>query len=169
MDPSAWTLIVLIVIIIWSIFTMAKTVPEQWVYVVERLGKYLKTLEAGFHILLPFLDKVAYKHSLKEMPIDVPEETYTTMDNRSVKVESSLVIRVFDPIKASYGGYNYKLAIKQLIQTTLGAEIGNMTHEEILKSRRKICSLIVNALEKAADPWGIKIIRYEIKNIVKIM
>ena len=140
MEPIVWVLIVVVILAIWTLFQTARIVPTQWAFVVQRLGKYKKTLEAGFHILIPFLDKVAYKHSLKYM-------------------------RVIDPIKASYGIRDYRFAITQLAQTTMRSEIGKMDLDVTFESRDNINSSIVAAVDEASDPWGIKVTRYEIKNI----
>ena len=151
--------------IILTIFKTAKIVPNQWVYVVEKLGKYSRSLEAGFHILVPFLDKVAYKHSLKEMAIDVPPQICITKDNITVEIDGVLYMRVVDPYKASYGIQNYRFAITQLAQTTMRSEIGKIDLDVTFESRDNINSSIVNAVDEASDPWGIKVTRYEIKNI----
>jgi regulator of protease activity HflC (stomatin/prohibitin superfamily) len=129
------------------------------------LGKYSRSLEAGFHILYPFLDKVAYKHSLKEFAIDVPPQSCITKDNISVEIDGVLYMRVVDPVKASYGIRDYKFAIIQLAQTTMRSEIGKIDLDVTFESRENINSSIVNAVDEASDPWGIKVTRYEIKNI----
>lgn len=158
-------LIVLAFVIILTIFKTARVVPNQWVYVVERLGKYRASLEAGFHVLFPFLDRVAYKHSLKEMAIDVPPQMCITKDNITVEIDGVLYMRVVDPIKASYGIRNYQYAIVQLAQTTMRSEIGKLDLDVTFESRENINASIVNSVDEASDPWGIKVTRYEIKNI----
>lgn len=158
-------LIVLAVLIILTIFKTARVVPNQWVFVIERLGKYRGSLEAGFHILFPFLDRVAYKHSLKEMAIDVPPQMCITKDNITVEIDGVLYMRVVDPIKASYGIRNYQYAIVQLAQTTMRSEIGKLDLDVTFESRENINASIVNSVDEASDPWGIKVTRYEIKNI----
>lgn len=165
MEPIVWFLIVVIILVIWILFQTAKIVPTQMAFVVQRLGKYKKTLEAGFHILIPILDKVAYKHSLKEMAIDVPPQTCITKDNISVEIDGVLYLRVIDPIKASYGIRDYRFAITQLAQTTMRSEIGKLDLDVTFESRDNINSSIVASVDEASDPWGIKVTRYEIKNI----
>jgi regulator of protease activity HflC (stomatin/prohibitin superfamily) len=151
--------------IVVTLFKIARIVPNQWIYVIERLGKYKGSLEAGFHFLAPFVDKVAYKHSLKEMAIDVPPQGCITKDNISVEIDGVLYMRVIDPVKASYGIRNYQFAIIQLAQTTMRSEIGKIDLDVTFESREGINSQIVNAVDEASDPWGIKVTRYEIKNI----
>ncbi len=165
MEGISLVFIVLAFFIIVVIFKTAKIVPNQWVFVVERLGKYNRTLSAGFHILMPFLDKVAYKHTLKESAIDVPPQTCITKDNIGVEIDGVLYLRVVDPIKASYGITNYIFAITQLAQTTMRSEIGKIDLDVTFESRDNINGSIVAAVDEASDPWGIKVTRYEIKNI----
>ena len=165
MEGISIVFLVLAFFIIVVIFKTAKIVPNQWVFVVERLGKYNRTLSAGFHILWPFLDKVAYKHTLKETAIDVPPQTCITKDNIGVEIDGVLYLRVVDPIKASYGITNYIFAITQLAQTTMRSEIGKIDLDVTFESRDNINGSIVSAVDEASDPWGIKVTRYEIKNI----
>ncbi len=165
MDPITVVLLVLAFFVIITLFRTARIVPNQGVFVIERLGKYSRSLEAGFHILIPFLDKVAYKHSLKEMAIDVPPQNCITKDNISVEIDGVLYIRVVDPVKASYGIRNYQFAIIQLAQTTMRSEIGKIDLDVTFETRENINSSIVNSVDEASDPWGIKVTRYEIKNI----
>jgi regulator of protease activity HflC (stomatin/prohibitin superfamily) len=165
MDPLAIFIGVVAFIFIIAIFRMARVVPTQTVYLVERLGKYRRTLGAGFHLLFPFIDKVAYKHSLKEMAIDVPPQTCITKDNIAVEIDGVLYLKVTDPIKASYGIRNYAFAITQLSQTTMRSEIGKIDLDVTFESRENINGFIVAAVDEASDPWGIKVTRYEIKNI----
>lgn len=165
MEPLTVVLLILAFFFIITIFKTARIVPTQWVYVVERLGRYKKNLEAGFHILVPFLDKVAYKHSLKEKAVDVPPQTCITKDNIAVEIDGVLYMRVVDPVKASYGIRNYEFAITQLAQTTMRSEIGKIDLDVTFESRENINSSIVAAVDEASDPWGIKVTRYEIKNI----
>jgi len=165
MEPYVWALIIATILAIWIFTQTAKVVPTQMAFVVQRLGKYKKTLEAGFHILIPLLDKVAYKHSLKEMAIDVPPQTCITRDNISVEIDGVLYLRVIDPIKASYGIRDYRFAITQLAQTTMRSEIGKLDLDVTFESRDNINSSIVASVDEASDPWGIKVTRYEIKNI----
>jgi len=150
------------------IIILAKTaviVPQQNAYVVERLGKFSGQLEAGFHILFPFLDKVAYKHTLKEQAIDIPEQICITNDNVQVGVDGVLYMQVLDAARASYGIGNYMFAISQLAQTTLRSEIGKIALDRTFEERSTINANVVNELDKASDPWGVKVLRYEIKNI----
>ena len=165
MDGLTFLLIFVAVFAVITIFRTARIVPNQWVYVVERLGKYSRTLSAGFHILVPFLDRVAYKHSLKERAIDVPPQNCITKDNIAVEIDGVLYMRVLDPVKASYGITDYRFAITQLAQTTMRSEIGKIDLDSSFESRENINMSIVAAVDEASDPWGIKVTRYEIKNI----
>ncbi len=148
------------------IMRSARVVPQKTVFIVERLGKYHATLEAGFHILIPFIDRVAYKHTLKEMVIDVPPQSCITKDNIAVEVDGILYMQVMDPVKASYGISDYVFASTQLAQTTMRSEIGKIDLDRTFEEREKINSEIVAALDKAAEPWGLKVTRHEIKNII---
>lgn len=141
-------------------------VPQRSASIVERLGKYAGTLEAGFHILIPFLDRVAYKHSLKELAIDVPSQTCITKDNISVEVDGILYLQVVDAKKASYGITNYQFASIQLAQTTMRSVIGKMELDKTFEERDSMNGAIVSAVDTASDPWGVKVTRYEVKNIV---
>ena len=144
----------------------ARVVPQKTVYIVERLGKYRATLEAGFHILVPFVDRIAYKHSLKEMVVDVPAQVCITKDNISVEVDGILYFQIMDPVKASYGINNYVFGSTQLAQTTMRSEIGKIELDRTFEERMKVNHEIVNAVDKASEPWGLKVTRYEIKNII---
>jgi len=160
--------IILIIIglaLIAIIFSIVKIVPTQSAYVVERLGKYQRTLEAGFNIIAPFIDRVAYKHNLKEIAVDVEPQNCITKDNISVSIDGILFYRVIDPVKASYGIQDYQFAISQLAQTTMRSEIGSLELDVTFESRDNINGAIVTAVDEASDPWGIKVTRYEIKNI----
>jgi regulator of protease activity HflC (stomatin/prohibitin superfamily) len=160
--------IVMLVIAIVVIVVIAKTavvVPQQNAYVVERLGKFSRTLNAGFHILIPFIEKVAYKHTLKEQAVDIAEQICITNDNVQVGVDGVLYMQVLDPGRASYGIGNYMFAISQLAQTTLRSEIGKIDLDRTFEERGTINSNVVSELDKASDPWGVKVLRYEIKNI----
>ncbi len=162
------TLIAVIVIVILVIIVIARTaivVPQQSAYVVEHLGKYRKTMFAGFHILLPFVEKVAYKHSLKEIALDIPEQVCITRDNVQVGVDGVLYMKVLDPQRASYGITDFVFAIAQLAQTTLRSEIGKIDLDKTFEERTSINMSVVEELDKASDPWGVKVLRYEIKNI----
>ena len=162
------TVIVFGVVAVLVIIMIAKTavvVPQQNAFVVERLGRYRKTLHAGFHILLPFLDVVRYKHSLKERAQDIDEQICITRDNVQVGVDGVLYLKVMDAQRASYGVANYLFAITQLAQTTLRSEIGKIDLDRTFEERTTINIAVVTELDKASDPWGIKVLRYEIKNI----
>jgi len=150
------------------VFVLARTtivVPQQNAYVVERLGKYRTTLGAGFHILVPFMDVIRYRHSLKEVAVDIPEQVCITRDNVQVHVDGVLYLKVLNPERASYGVSDYPFAISQLAQTTLRSEIGKIDLDRTFEERMHINLQIVNELDKATEPWGIKVLRYEIKNI----
>jgi regulator of protease activity HflC (stomatin/prohibitin superfamily) len=161
-------LIVLVIFAILVLVIVAKTaivVPQQSAYVVERLGRYAGTLDAGFHILVPFIDVVRYKHSLKENAIDIPAQVCITRDNVQVGVDGVLYLQVLDASKASYGITNYRFAIIQLAQTTLRSEIGKIELDRTFEERAAINANVVSELDKASAPWGVKVLRYEIKNI----
>lgn len=161
--------IILIGLIIFFVIVLFKTmriVPQKSAFIVERLGKYNKTLEAGLHILIPFLDKVAYKHTLKEQAIDVPAQTCITKDNISVEVDGILYMQVMDAKNASYGIDHYRFAATQLAQTTMRSVIGKMELDKSFEERDTINGSIVAAVDMASDPWGVKVSRYEVKNIV---
>ena len=157
--------IILIIAIVFIFIQCVRVVPQQQAWVVQRLGKYTTTLDAGLHILVPFIDSVAYKHTLKEQTIDVPPQQCITNDNISVEVDGFLYLRVMDPKAASYGIGNYLFACTQLAQTTMRSEIGKLQLDRTFVEREKINSEIVDAVDKASDPWGIKVTRYEIKSI----
>lgn len=140
-------------------------VPQRSVYIVERLGKYHRQLHAGFHLVIPFIDKMAYKHSLKELAIDVDVQVCITKDNIAVEVDGLLYLQVMDPQKASYGITNYLFATTQIAQTTMRSVIGKLALDQTFEERDNINALIVEAADKASDPWGIKVTRYEIKDI----
>ena len=156
---------ILAVIVLVAILKTAIVVPQKTVYIVERLGKYSCTLDAGFHILIPFIDNIAYKHTLKEQAIDVPPQECITKDNIAVSVDGILYVQVMDPVKASYGIGNYLFATTQLAQTTMRSEMGKLDLDRSFEERTSINAAIVSAVDKASDPWGIKVTRYEIKNI----
>ena len=143
----------------------AVVVPQQSAYVVERLGKYSSTHNAGLHILVPFIDVIRYRHSLKELAVDVPEQICITRDNVQVGVDGVLYIKVLDAERASYGITDFRFAISQLAQTTLRSEIGKIDLDRTFEERGTINVSVVNELDKASSPWGVKVMRYEIKNI----
>ena len=157
--------IIVAVIVVWTIFQVARVVPQRENFVVERLGKYSKTLSAGFHLLVPFLDRVAYKHSLKEQAIDVPSQSCITKDNIAVEIDGILYVQVVDAQLASYGIENYFYATSQLAQTTLRSEIGKIELDRTFEERDLINAQVVAAVDAASDPWGVKVLRYEIKDI----
>ena len=165
MDPMViiWIGIAFFVFVI--VLPSIKVVPQRSAYIVERLGKYKGTLQAGFTILVPFLDKVRYKHSLKEQAIDVASQTCITRDNIAVEVDGILYLQVIDPAKASYGIEDYKFASIQIAQTTMRSIIGKLELDRTFEERETINTSIVDAVDKASDPWGVKITRYEVKNI----
>src|SRR5205085_5665245 len=144
---------------------IARVVPQQQAWVVERLGKYSDTLQAGFHILVPFLDTVRYKHSLKEIAVDVPEQICITKDNVQVAVDGVLYIKILNPQRASYGITDYNYAISQLAQTNLRSEIGKIDLDKTFEERTNINMQVVSEVDKASEAWGVKVLRYEIKNI----
>jgi regulator of protease activity HflC (stomatin/prohibitin superfamily) len=160
--------IIWIGLIILALIILAKyirVVPQKSAFIIERLGKYKKTLTAGFHVLVPMIDRVAYKHTLKEQALDVVSQTCITKDNISVEVDGILYLQVMDPIKASYGIDNYQFAATQMAQTTMRSVIGRMELDKTFEEREAINTSIVDAVDKASDPWGVKVTRYEVKNI----
>ena len=164
---SAGTLVVLFLalLVLYVIAKTAVVVPQQSAYVVERLGKYANTLNAGFHILLPFVDTIRYRHSLKETAIDIPEQVCITRDNVQVAVDGILYLKVLNPERASYGISDFHFALSQLAQTTLRSEIGKIELDRTFEERTNINIQVVNELDKASESWGVKVLRYEIKNI----
>ena len=161
-------LTVFLVLAALALFVISRTaivVPQQSAYVVERLGRFRDSLEAGFHILIPFLDVVRYRHSLKENAVDIPEQVCITRDNVQVHVDGVLYMKVMNPERASYGVTDYLFAISQLAQTTLRSEIGKIDLDRTFEERMHINGQLVAELDKATEPWGIKVLRYEIKNI----
>lgn len=164
---TAYTIILLILglFLFIAFLSTFKVVPQRQVFIVERLGKYSRSLDAGFHILIPFIDKVAYKQNLKEQAIDVASQMCITRDNIAVEVDGILYLQVIDPQKASYGIDNYKFAVVQIAQTTMRSIIGKMELDKTFEERETMNAGIVEAVDKASDPWGIKVSRYEVKNI----
>ena len=165
MSGGLVVVLMLAMLVVVVVAKTARVVPQQSAFVVERLGKYSTTLNAGFHILVPFFDVVRYKHSLKETAIDIPEQICITRDNVQVGVDGVLYSKVLDPHRASYGISDYQFAIIQLAQTTLRSEIGKIDLDKTFEERTNINVQVVNELDKASEPWGIKVLRYEIKNI----
>ncbi len=153
------------IFIVIVFFSTIKIVPQRTAYILERLGKYRGTLMAGFQIIVPFIDKIAYKHTLKEQAIDVASQSCITRDNIAVEVDGILYLQVLDPKKASYGIDNYKFASIQIAQTTMRSVIGKLELDRTFEERETINTVIVEAVDKASDPWGVKVTRYEVKNI----
>lgn len=158
--------IVLFIAVMVFIIKAVKVVPQQHAYIVERLGRYHATLTPGLNILIPFVDRLAYKHSLKEVPLDVPSQICITRDNTQLKVDGILYFQVTDPQRASYGTSDYLLAITQLSQTTLRSVIGKMELDKTFEERDEINQIVVASLDEAAINWGVKVLRYEIKDLV---
>jgi regulator of protease activity HflC (stomatin/prohibitin superfamily) len=156
----------LIIFVVIAFLKTIRVVPQKVAFIVERLGKYNATLDAGLHVLIPFIDKVSYRHTLKEQAIDVPSQTCITRDNIAVEVDGILYLQVIDPQKASYGINNYQFAATQLAQTTMRSVIGKLELDRTFEERDTINTTIVEAVDKASDPWGVKVTRYEVKNIV---
>jgi regulator of protease activity HflC (stomatin/prohibitin superfamily) len=151
--------------LLWMFFKTAVVVPQQNAYVVERLGRFSGVLDAGFHILIPFIDVIRYRHLLKEQAIDIPEQVCITKDNVQVAVDGILYLKVLDPERASYGISNYVFAITQLCQTNLRSEIGKIDLDRTFEERTHINTQVVSEVDKASEAWGVKVLRYEIKNI----
>jgi regulator of protease activity HflC (stomatin/prohibitin superfamily) len=156
---------ILALLVVITLFKFIRIVPQKSAYIIERLGKYSGTLDAGFHLLVPFIDRVAYKHTLKEQAIDVASQTCITKDNISVEVDGILYLQVMDAKKASYGIDNYRFASTQIAQTTMRSIIGKMALDKTFEERESMNATIVEAVDKASDPWGVKVTRYEVKNI----
>jgi regulator of protease activity HflC (stomatin/prohibitin superfamily) len=157
--------IVIAVIAIIFVTRAIKIVPQQHAWVVERLGRYDRTLTPGLSIVVPFVDRVAYKHSLKEVPLDVPSQVCITKDNTQLQVDGILFFQITDPMRASYGSSDFMIAITQLAQTTLRSMVGKMELDKTFEERDAINAQVVNALDEAASNWGVKVLRYEIKDL----
>ena len=166
MDFSTVLTVGFVILVVITLLKTARVVPQREQYVVERLGKFSRTLDAGFHILVPFVDRVAYKLNLKEQAFDVASQTCITKDNISVAVDGVIYMQVVDSRAASYGIENYLFATSQLCQTTLRSEIGKIELDRTFLERETINAQVVAAVDRAAEPWGVKILRYEIKDIV---
>lgn len=158
-----WAVIAVVVILIFR--NIVRIVPQNQAFIVERLGKYSTTLEAGFHLLFPFIDKVAYRHSLKEFAIDVPAQQAITKDNVALGIDGVLYMRIMDPRAASYGVENLRFAITQLAQTTMRAEIGKLSLDQTFESRENVNAMVTQAIDEASEAWGTKVLRYEVKDI----
>ena len=156
---------ILAIVVFIVIAKTAVVVPQQSAYVVERLGRYHATMQAGFHILVPFIDVIRYRHSLKEIALDIPAQVCITRDNVQVGVDGVLYLKVLNPERASYGITDYVFAISQLAQTTLRSEVGKIDLDRTFEERTNINQQVVAELDKASEPWGVKVLRYEIKNI----
>ena len=157
--------IVLLVVAIVFITQAVKVVPQQHAWIRERLGKYAGTLTPGMDLIIPFVDRVAYKHSLKEIPLDVPSQVCITRDNTQLQVDGILYFQVTDPMRASYGSSNYIMAVTQLAQTSLRSVIGKLELDKTFEERDMINAQVVNAIDEAALNWGVKVLRYEIKDL----
>ncbi len=165
MDTALVFTLAIAVVVIFVLMKTAIVVPQQSAYIVEFVGKYSRTLQAGFHILIPFVERVAYKHTLKEMAIDIPEQICITRDNVQVGIDGVLYMQILDASRASYGISNYEFAISQLAQTTLRSQIGKIELDRTFEERATINANVVSELDKASEPWGVKVLRYEIKII----
>ncbi len=165
MNAASVILIAIAIFIVLIFISTIKIVPQRSAFIIERLGKYRDTLQAGFHIIFPYVDRISYKHTLKEQSIDVASQICITRDNISVEVDGILYLQVMDPKKASYGIDHYRFASIQLAQTTMRSVIGTMELDKTFEERDIINLSIVAAVDKASDPWGVKVTRYEVKNI----
>jgi regulator of protease activity HflC (stomatin/prohibitin superfamily) len=165
MESFGIATIVIFIVALVFVFKTINVVPQQHAWVVERLGKYHATLTPGLQFVIPFIDRVAYKHILKEIPLDVPPQVCITRDNTQLKVDGILYFQVTDPMRASYGSSNYLAAITQLAQTTLRSVIGKMELDKTFEEREHINTAIVNAIDESAANWGVKVLRYEIKDL----
>ncbi|MBV9889284.1 MAG: paraslipin [Rhizobacter sp.] len=167
MQPSLSTVVAFVIVIVAVVFVVQtfKIVPQQHAWVVERLGKYDRTLAPGLEFVFPFVERVAYKHSLKEVPLDVPSQVCITRDNTQLQVDGIIYFQVTDPMRASYGSSNYVVAITQLAQTLLRSVIGKMELDRTFEERDTINAHVVTALDEAAQNWGVKVLRYEIKDL----
>jgi regulator of protease activity HflC (stomatin/prohibitin superfamily) len=157
--------LIVFVLALVFVFKTINVVPQQHAWVVERLGKYHATLGPGLNIVVPFVDRIAYKHSLKEIPLDVPPQVCITRDNTQLQVDGILYFQITDAMRASYGSSNYVAAITQLAQTTLRSVIGKMELDKTFEERDHINTAIVNAIDESAANWGVKVLRYEIKDL----
>jgi len=165
LDFSTVVLIIVVLLVFLVVVKAIAIVPQQHAWVVERLGKYDRTLSPGAGFVIPFIERVAYRHSLKEIPLDVPSQVCITRDNTQLQVDGVLYFQVTDPMRASYGSSNYISAITQLAQTTLRSVIGKMELDRTFEERDAINSTIVTSLDEAAHNWGVKVLRYEIKDL----
>ena len=160
-----WASIVLIILMMAIVFISSHIIPYRVVYIIERFGKYHRTIDSGFNLVFPVIDRIAYKHSLKEQALEVPKQICITKDNISVEVDGILYLQIIDPKKASYGITDYLFATIQITQTTMRSVIGKLDLDQTFRERENINAQIVEAIEMAAGPWGVKVTRYEIKDI----
>ena len=165
MEGAVIVFVLVALLVLFVVYKTAVVVPQQSAYVVERLGRYHATLNAGFHVLVPFVDVIRYQHSLKEQALDIPAQVCITRDNVQVGVDGILYLKVLNPERASYGISNYLFAITQLAQTTLRSEVGKIDLDRTFEERSTMNLAVVGELDKASEPWGVKVLRYEIKNI----
>ncbi|CZF80587.1 SPFH domain-containing protein [Grimontia marina] len=159
------TWVILAVLVVIALRSAVKFVPQNTAYVIERFGKYNKTMEAGLNVLVPFIDRMAYVRTLKEQAFDVPSQSAITRDNISLVVDGVLYIKVLDPVKACYGVDDYIFSVTQLAQTSMRSEIGRMELDKTFEERESLNTAIVSAINEAAQPWGVQVLRYEIKDI----
>jgi regulator of protease activity HflC (stomatin/prohibitin superfamily) len=164
-EASLVVVVLLALVVLFVVFKTAVVVPQQSAFVVERLGRYSATLNAGFHVLVPFVDVIRYKHTLKEMAVDIPAQVCITRDNVQVGVDGILYLKILNAERASYGISDYIFAISQLAQTTLRSEVGKIDLDRTFEERTTINTAVVGELDKASEAWGVKVLRYEIKNI----
>ena len=164
-DTGLVVVVLFALVVLFVVYRTAVVVPQQSAFVVERLGRYNATLNAGFHILVPFVDVIRYRHSLKEMAVDIPAQVCITRDNVQVGVDGILYLKVLNAERASYGISDYIFAITQLAQTTLRSEVGKIDLDRTFEERTTINTAVVGELDKASEAWGVKVLRYEIKNI----
>lgn len=160
----SFAFVLLVFVVIFAVMAI-RIVPQQSAFVVERLGRYSRTLEPGPHFIIPFVDQIRFRHSLKEFVLDIPEQICITKDNVSVAIDGVLFFRVVDPYKSTYGINNYSQGVIQLAQTTLRSEIGKLDLDRSFEEREMINRAVVMAIDHATDPWGVKVLRYEIKSI----
>ncbi|MBS0321884.1 MAG: paraslipin [Proteobacteria bacterium] len=165
MFGSLTFLFILLVVVVILLMRLIRVVPQQNAYVVERLGRFHEVLQPGLNFVVPFVDRIAYRHDLREIPLDVPPQVCITKDNTQLQVDGILYFQVMDPKLASYGSSNYRLAVTQLAQTTLRSVIGRMELDKTFEERDQINATVVAALDEAAGAWGVKVLRYEIKDL----
>ncbi|CEM62302.1 paraslipin [Treponema phagedenis] len=163
--PLVLVMVAFALVFIFTLIRSIRIVPNKTALIVERLGKYYTTLEAGFHILFPFIDKVRYTQTLKEQAIDVPAQDCFTKDNVQVRIDGILYLQVFNPVHASYGIMDYRYATILLAQTTMRSVVGQLDLDETFEARDRMNAQVVKAVDEASDPWGVKVTRYEIQNI----